>query len=306
MKMFNMNRYYELISAFQKSIRWCEINDSRYFAQQLMVMGYPGAVFNRLILIAAEDVGIADPSLILYERGCSDNFENLIKQYGIKKREAVKFPKLCEVVDRAVIAAAISYKSRLLPMASFATLFDIYRNENFSENVTEYLNRFAVAVKNKNEKQALYYAYVTGIFLNSKDRILTWVQRQSGKRNEDLIQKWVEEYKKYNELLVLAGVVVMLCRDLGFNHGEYKDGICQYFSFPIKEAIIPDCAYDRHTRAGKRRGRGLEHFFNEGASVKNERFPNDWEQTGRDAYIRADKIELGKASKIIEAIKEKL
>ena len=303
--MFNMNRYYELISAFQKSIRWCEINDSRYFAQQLMVMGYPGAVFNRLILIAAEDVGLADPSLILYERGCSDNFENLIKRYGIKKREAVKFPKLCEVVDRAVIAAAISYKSRLLPMASFATLWDIYQNEKFSENVTEYLNRFAVAVKNKDEKQALYYAYVTGIFLNSKDRILTWVQRQNGRRNEDLIQKWVEEYKRYNELLVFAGSVVMLCRDLRFSHGEYSDSVSKYISTPIKKAQIPNRAYDKHTRAGKRRGRGLEHFFNEAASVRNERFSNDWKEAGRNAYFLADEEGLGKAAKLIDAIEEK-
>jgi len=50
--MYNMNKFFEFISAFQKSIRWCEVNDSRYFAQRLMGMGYPGAVFNRLILIS--------------------------------------------------------------------------------------------------------------------------------------------------------------------------------------------------------------------------------------------------------------
>ena len=98
MKMFNMNRFYELISAFQKSIRWCEINNSRYFAQELMDMGYPGAVLNRLILIAAEDVGLADPSLVEYERKCSDSFENLIKQDKIKKRDAVN----CETWNGAI------------------------------------------------------------------------------------------------------------------------------------------------------------------------------------------------------------
>jgi hypothetical protein len=268
-------------------------------------MGYPGGVFNRLMIIAAEDVGIADPSLILYERSCSDSFENLIKQYGIKKREAVKFPKLYEIVDRAVIAAAISYKSRLLPMLSFATLFDIYKKETFSKNLSEYLNRFANAVENRDEKQALYYAYVAGIFLNSMDRILTWVQRQGEIRNDVLIQKWVEEYKRYNELLVLAGSVVLLCRDLRYPHGEYNDAICQHFSSPIKKANIPDRAYDMHTLAGKKRGRGLEHFFKEGASVKNERFSNDWEEVGRNAYFLANQEGLGKAKKIIKAINEK-
>ena len=122
--MYNMNRLYELISALQKSIRWCEINESRYFAKQLIDMGCPGAVLNRLILIAAEDVGLADPALILYVRQCSDCFEEILKQYGVKKSQAAKFPKLCEVIDQAVIATAISQKSRLLPMLSFATFWD--------------------------------------------------------------------------------------------------------------------------------------------------------------------------------------
>ena len=133
------DKYFVFLSALQKSIRWCEINASRYFAKELMRMGKSVDVLNRLILIAAEDVGLADPSLLLYERECSDEFENLIHQYGIEKKDAFNIPQLREVVDRAVIAAAISYKSRLLPMLSFATLWDIYENENFNKNFSEYL-----------------------------------------------------------------------------------------------------------------------------------------------------------------------
>lgn len=304
--MYNMNKFYEFISAFQKSIRWCDVNDSQYFARELMDMGLPGAVFNRLMIIAAEDVGLADPSLLMYERSCLEDFENMIKKYGVKKREAIKYPKLCEVVDRAVIAAAISYKSRLLPMLSFATLFDIYKNETFSRGLSEYLDRFVLAVENRDEKQALYYAYVVGIFLDSKDRILTMIKRESLRRNAFFIQKWVEEYRKNSELLMLAGGVVLLCRDLHYFHGEYLDAISSHVFSTIKEAKIPDRAYDRHTAAGKRRGRGFRHFFEEGASLKNERFPNDWEDAGRTAYYCADRQGLGKASKIIDSIKGRL
>lgn len=304
--MYNMNTFYEFISALQKSIRWCQVNESRYFARELMDMGLPGAVFNRLILISAEDVGLGDPSLLIYERSCSDAFENLIKKDKIKKRDAVKYPKLCEVVDRAVIAAAISYKSRLLPMLSFATLFDIYKNESFSRGLSEYLDKFLMAVENGDEKQALYYAYIVDIFLNSKDRILSMIKRESVRRNTDLIRKWVEEYKRSNERLVLVGSVVLLCRDLPYSHGEYNDSISHYIYFPIKAAKIPDRAYDRHTYAGKKRGRGFKHFFKEGASLKNERFSNNWEQAGRTAYFLAEREGLGKASEIIKAIKERL
>ena len=33
---------------------------------------------------------------------------------------------------------------------------------------------------------------------------------------------------------------------------------------------IPDCALDKHTAAGKRMGRGAEHFFEEGIKLENE------------------------------------
>ena len=36
MDTFDENRFYELLSALQKSIRRCEVNAARYFAQQLM------------------------------------------------------------------------------------------------------------------------------------------------------------------------------------------------------------------------------------------------------------------------------
>ena len=304
--MLNMNRYYELLSALQKSIRWCEINDSRYFAKQLMNIANPYALFSQLRLYAAEDVGLADPSLLLYERGCSDIFENKLKECGIKMSQAFKNPMLCDVVDRAVIAAAKSFKSRLLPMASFATLWDIYQNEQFKENLSIYFKRLKDAVKNGDEKQALYYAYVAGIFLNSKDRILTWIQRQGISRNDILIEKWAEESKRNKELLVFAGSIVLLCRNVNYTHGEYKEAIDQFLPKSIKPAKIPDRTYDMHTLTGKNLNRGLKHFFKEGASVKNERFPNDWEDAGRTAYYRANQKGLGKAKKIIEAINERL
>ena len=61
-----------------------------------MDIGFPGAVFNRLMVIAAEDVGLADPTLVEYECECLEIFENLIKQYAIKKRDAIYFPDICK------------------------------------------------------------------------------------------------------------------------------------------------------------------------------------------------------------------
>ena len=296
---------YLLSSVFHKSIRWCEVNASRYFAQKYMNKGNLDGLFKKLILISAEDVGLADPSLIVYERECWDYFKSLIKKHKITKEEAVKFPTLCEIVDRAAIAAAIAYKSRLLPQISFATLYDIYQHEDFSKDLSEYLDLFEIALINGDEKEAIYNAYVAGIFLNSMNQILTTIERLSGIRNKDLIQKWVDEYKRNRKLfLMLAGSIVLLCRDLNYQHGEYEAAISQYLPSPILPATVPDRAYDKHTGIGKRKGRRLAHFFKYAATIKNERFPNNWDEAGTKAYLDAEKKGLDKADEIIEAIKK--
>ena len=106
-------------------------------------------------------------------------------------------------------------------------------------------------------------------------------------------------------LMVLSGIVALLCRQLNYLHGEYRDLIATQMSFLIADADIPDRAFDKHTIIGRKKGRGYRHFFREAASVKKERFPNDWEEIGRKAFISAQKEGLDKVPELIKAIKEK-
>ena len=112
--MFDENQMFLLMSAIQKAIRWCEVNDSRYFARELIDMGTPYAVFGQLRIIAAEDIGLADPSMVSYVGNCLKSVEESMKQHKIKSENFKNYPDLCDTVDRAVIAEAISYKNRLL------------------------------------------------------------------------------------------------------------------------------------------------------------------------------------------------
>ena len=212
--MFDQNRLHALVSAIQKAIRWCEVNDSRYFAKELIEMGAPYAVFGQLRIIAAEDIGLADPSIVGYVGDCLESIEKVIKQYGIKREDFKNYPDLCDIVDRAVIAEAISYKSRLLDMATFATLFDIYKSEKFKRNRYEYFQLFVDALVNDDEQKALYYAFIVDIILGDRKPILREIRNKSGKRNGDLIQEWTGEYEKHEKLLNLTGSIVLLCRDL--------------------------------------------------------------------------------------------
>jgi hypothetical protein len=45
-----------------------------------------------------------------------------------------------------------------------------------------------------------------------------------------------------------------------------------------KRLEIPDFALDMHTAKGKAKGRGYEHFFNEGSKLENESGSNPWKE----------------------------
>ena len=167
--MFNQDKLHDLISAIQKSIRWCEVNEARYFAQELINMGVLNAVIGQLRIIAAEDIGLADPSMVGYMSECLDDIDGLIKQHGIGKKDIKSVPEVLQIVDFAVIAEAISYKSRLLPFATFSTLYDIYKNESFSKSLFQYLQLFVEALDNENEKNALYYAIIVDKIFGEKN-----------------------------------------------------------------------------------------------------------------------------------------
>jgi hypothetical protein len=300
------NRIFVLYSALQKAVRWCEVNDARCFAQDFIEMGMPGHPINRLLIIASEDIGLADPTLLMYVRECVDTFESAVREREIPKGNVSAFPEIRAIIDRAVIAAALSYKSRLLPMLCFATLFEIYKKEDFSCRVGEYENRFRTAIQNRDEKEAAYYGYVLAQFLGSEDSALEIARQESKSRNTELIHDWIHEYRRKKEIMALAGIISLLCRDLNYPHGEYRDQESDWLSRPMEEAAIPDRAYDMHTYEGKKKGRGLEHFFNEAASVRNERFPNDWEEVGKKAYFQAQREAVPEAVDLIKAIKERV
>lgn len=304
-----------LASALQKTIRWCEVNDARYFAQKLIEMGQPGRVFRRLIVAAMEDVGLADPTLAKYIWDCLHSFKTMVKEHKAKVSKVSNFPEICVVIDRAVIAAALAYKSRLLPMLLFVSLYDIYQKEDFSHDLRYYERCFRTAIQNRDEKKGAYYACILALIFDSGDSVIEIALQESKAFNiKALIEEWIQIYKDEDaktkkikeDRLTLIGIVSLFCRNLNYSHGEYRAHISDWLSKPIERVMVPDRAYDMHTLAKKTKGRGLEHFFKEAASVKNERFPNDWKERGEKAYFQAREEGLEKADKMIEAIKEKV
>ena len=303
------NQMFLLMSAIQKAIRKGLINDSRSFARELMAIERRNALFGQLRTIAAEDIGLADPTIVDYVCKNLEGFIKLKKENNLNEKDAINDPALFEFVDRSVIAEALAFKSRMLPMATFATLWDIYNNEKFNVSILEYFDRFINAMKFDDEKIALYNAFIIGIIFKEKDELVNRIIEQSKiKRNEELVDKWANRYKKYDKLLMLTGSIVLLCRDLNFMHGEYKDAIEDHLNDPvINVTTIPVYAYDKHTRVGKEAGKGLNNFFNESAKVENERLElnDNCKDDGKKAFLDAEKQKLADDDEIIEAIKKK-
>ena len=70
--------YYDMISAFIKSMRGSDSNAALYWAERLIEAGCDPMLIGRRIMIhACEDVGMADPNAIVVATSCVQAFEKI-------------------------------------------------------------------------------------------------------------------------------------------------------------------------------------------------------------------------------------
>ena len=65
--------HYDILSAFQKSIRGSDVNASLHYLARLLEAGDLPSVCRRMLVIAAEDVGLAYPQAIAIVKACVDS-----------------------------------------------------------------------------------------------------------------------------------------------------------------------------------------------------------------------------------------
>lgn len=102
--------YYDMISAFIKSMRGSDSNAALYWAERLIEAGCDPMLIGRRIMIhACEDVGLADPNAIVVATSCVQAFEKIGLPEGriplaegiIYVSEAPKSNKVVEALDGA-------------------------------------------------------------------------------------------------------------------------------------------------------------------------------------------------------------
>lgn len=109
----NEDGHYDMLSAFQKSIRGSDVDAALHYLGRLIVSGDYDSIYRRMIVIAYEDIGLANPGI----------GPKVIA--AIEASERVGYPELVKPLSVVIIEMALSPKSNAADQAINAAINDI-------------------------------------------------------------------------------------------------------------------------------------------------------------------------------------
>lgn len=270
------------VSGLQKAIRRGLLDQALYHSMQMFQLGkiFRSHLLNRLVTIASEDIGPAEPSLIihladLYLKGRSINTENSTTAPDELKSIITKMVKLLCNAHKSRIAdlyvhlyemglPSPSENDAILEMINrvYSTSTDTDTDDPYEPIVLRYYDNGEEVVQHKKLK-------VYGIWQEMLDRQL------SDRANHPAYL--------YSALVALLKIYV---------HRGYGDGkihlahaICLFHIRPEYRVVkvtpsvnkpipdkmpILDCSIDMHTNWGRKHlGRGILHFLETGAALEH-------------------------------------
>ena len=107
-----------------------------------------------------------------------------------------------------------------------------------------------------------------------------------------LYQNWLDLRKKRDlkhgpERLFLVHAILLLVRT---KKSRIVDHALITYYVNHDQRPIPDYALDKHTGAGRRLGRGVEHFFDEGIQLANRAdLPDEYEKKAKETLLRDER-----------------
>ncbi len=105
--------HYDVLSAFQKSVRGSDVDAALHYMSRLVAAGDLQSICRRILVMAAEDIGLAYPNAIVITKACVD----AALQLG--------FPEARIPLAEAVIMLSTAPKSNSAICAVDAALYDI-------------------------------------------------------------------------------------------------------------------------------------------------------------------------------------
>jgi putative ATPase len=140
---FDENLYYDILSAFCKSLRGSDANAALYYMQRLIKGGCdPLLLARRLVVHSAEDVGLADPNALVV----ATNALVALKNLGL--------PEGLIPLSEAVIYVCEAEKSNTVVEAMYAAEDDAVSVKD--DNIPAHLKNYEYASKEDKEKKAGY------------------------------------------------------------------------------------------------------------------------------------------------------
>lgn len=140
---YNEDLYYDLLSAFCKSLRGSDSDAALYYAMRLIEGGCdPMLVLRRLIAHSAEDVGMADPQALVVATAALTAFQNM------------GYPEGLIPLSEAIIYVCEAEKSYSVKNAMLAAKKDA--RENRDDNVPSYLRDASFGSREMKQESAKY------------------------------------------------------------------------------------------------------------------------------------------------------
>lgn len=140
---YNEDLYYDLLSAFCKSLRGSDANAALYYAMRLIEGGCdPVLILRRLIVHSAEDVGMADPQALVVATSALTAFQN------------IGYPEGLIPLSEAIIYVCEADKSGAVKNAMFAAQKDA--REVRDDAVPAYFRDVSYGSREMKEERAKY------------------------------------------------------------------------------------------------------------------------------------------------------
>lgn len=167
-------------------------------------------------------------------------------------------------------------------------------------NLDEVISAIQKEIRRGNEYQAVYWALELESFNNKAlwNRLKVIATEDIGLANPTipllifvLEKNYFDTYKKKNNLskLFLTHAILLLSRS---PKSRIVDDLLSIISSDIKDVNkrieIPEYALDIHTYRGRKMGRGIKHFLEEGAKILNEKGENPYKKLAKERVLNKE------------------
>lgn len=182
----NGNDYYDILSAFHKSVRGSDVNAALHYLARLIVAGDLKSLLRRIQAIVYEDIGLANPMMgVKVDAAC-----NICRQIG--------FPEAINALGAITIEMCVSPKSNSAHLAVNNAIDDVKAGKTYK--IPSYL----INNPTYDDKRAYQYPHdfkghiISEQYLPDKLQGKQYYQPQTHTKLE---KRFAEQYEKYEAIV---------------------------------------------------------------------------------------------------------